>query len=88
MEIQISITKLRLPVGVTLTSALVQDLVRHKAETGDDLAGTTQILRWKNPARVGAKRNWRQGNQGDAWETLRKWLMRGAAPRIRVRKTR
>jgi hypothetical protein len=51
---------------------LADDAVLHRIGTGRDAPHTrSHVLRWQNPGRKrGEDRQWRQGNQPDAWTTL------------------
>lgn len=65
--------------GVKISKALVREWVMNKARTATETyAGDTPrgvellIQRWRNPGRrSAARRDWRTGNQTDAWITLR-----------------
>lgn len=79
LEIQVNI-KMRLPKGTAPTESLAQEFINYRIEHGEDHPrATTKIVRWRNPSRGGRAGNWRQGNQGDAWGTLGKFLAAGNA---------
>lgn len=77
MQIAVKIHK-RLK-GVKITRALAREWVLNKARTatetyaGDTPRGVELIIqRWRNPGRrTSGGRDWRSGNQTDAWTTLR-----------------
>jgi hypothetical protein len=73
LTIQISI-RLRVPGKFKksqISAALVDELIAYRLEHGKDHPrATIKIIRWQNPARKGALRNWRTGNQPDAWKSL------------------
>src|SRR5262249_37925219 len=86
LRVQIAIVG-KVPRKVKLTAKLMQSMIQRKAATGIDPKGLTlEIQRWQNPARKGAKRNWRTGNQADAWRTLRRALQRANVAGITVRR--
>lgn len=51
---------------------LADDAILHRMSVGRDAPFTrTQILRWQNPGRKKREdRQWRTGNQADAWTSL------------------
>lgn len=71
LKVQIAI-EYELPEGMKPTNRLLYDAVLYRVENGHDHPRfTTRIIRWQNPGRGrGELRQWRQGNQGDAWTTL------------------
>lgn len=74
LAVQISV-KLRLPGGMKPTAAQVQEAIDYRINHDDDHPlAETKIIRWRNPGRKGSARAWRQGNQPDAWKTLKKWI--------------
>lgn len=77
LQVQIAVRG-RLPRGRRLTKTFLRDAIRHKAATGEDLPGLDiNIVRWRNPGRKNTSlRDWRTGDQADAWATLRRPLQR------------
>ena len=71
LKVQIGITA-RLPSGMVPSNQLLNEAIAYRVEHGSDHPNfTTRIIRWQNPGRKrGELRQWRQGNQGDAWATL------------------
>jgi hypothetical protein len=71
LKVQIGITA-RLPAGMVPSNQLLNEAIAYRVEHGSDHPNfTTRIIRWQNPGRKrGELRQWRQGNQGDAWATL------------------
>ena len=51
---------------------LLNEAIAFRVRHGHDTPGfTTGILRWQNPGRRRREdRQWRQGNQSDAWDSL------------------
>jgi hypothetical protein len=89
LQVQIAI-RAKLPKGTRpeqLTAALFDEVIKYRIENGEDHpAFETRIIRWKNPTRRGAFSKWRQGNQGDAWGTLGKWLKFASVEVVTVRR--
>lgn len=71
MKVQIGVTA-RLPRGSEPSNQLLYEAIAYRLEHGADHPNfDTRIIRWQNPGRKrGELRQWRQGNQGDAWATL------------------
>jgi hypothetical protein len=74
LAVQISV-RLKLPPGMKPTAARVQEAIDYRINHDEDHPlAKTKIIRWRNPARKGSDSAWRQGNQDDAWTTLKKWI--------------
>ena len=85
LAVQISV-RLKLPRGKKPTRALVQEAIEYRIEHDDDHPlAETKIIRWRNPARKGHFSRWRQGNQSDAWATLKKFIRHANVNAISVR---
>lgn len=71
LKVQIAV-KARLPKGMKPTNNLLYEAIAYRIEHGADHPNfDTRILRWQNPGRKrGELRQWREGNQADAWTTL------------------
>lgn len=70
--------ELKVQIGVRFnmekepSNRLAYEAILHRIDRDDNAPRTqTRIIRWKNPGRKsGELREWRQGNQDDAWVTL------------------
>lgn len=71
LRVQIGV-RLRIPRGMQPTNALLNEAIAYRVENGEDHPlFRTRIIRWQNPNRRRPElRQWRQGNQADAWATL------------------
>lgn len=71
LRVQIGI-KATLPAGMEPSNRLLYEAIQYRLDHGDDHPNfKTKIIRWQNPGRKrGELRQWRQGNQDDAWATL------------------
>lgn len=54
------------------TNRMTYEAILYRIDRGHDAPFThPTILRWQNPGRKRAElRDWRQGNQADAWQSL------------------
>ena len=71
LRVQIGV-RLRVPTGFEPSNALLNEAIAYRVEHGEDHPlFRTSIIRWQNPNRARPElRQWRQGNQADAWATL------------------
>lgn len=88
LEIQVSAKLKRVPVGVKITRAMIQEMIRDKALdssgqwNGVRVVGAREgrnppgieltIIRWRNANRKKTSSGWRSGDQADAWGSLRR----------------
>ena len=74
LNVQINIVA-HLPRGTRPTAKLIQEAIQYRIENEEDHPRfETRIIRWRNPTRKGQLGAWRQGNQADAWHSLKRVL--------------
>src|SRR5882672_2022734 len=74
LNVQINIVA-HLPSGTRPTAKLIQEAIQYRIENEEDHPRfETRIIRWRNPTRKGQLGAWRQGNQADAWHSLKRVL--------------
>jgi hypothetical protein len=74
LNVQINVVA-HLPRGTRPTKRLIQEAIRYRIEHEEDHPRfETKIIRWRNPGRTGKLGGWRQGNQSDAWRSLKRVL--------------
>jgi len=67
--VQISI-RAKIPKGVNVAPSFFQDAIQYRIRNGHDHpAIETRIVRWRHYDQA-----WRDGHQGNAWDTLGRWL--------------
>lgn len=94
LQVQVSV-RLKLPRAVkalpakerrALQRKLTQEAINYRlTHDRDHKYATTKIIRWRNPGRKGQLSRWRQGNQADAWATLKQWLRFATVDAVSVR---